>query len=698
MTDFLKWLTDLISHLGNWGYFLIALIAFLEAIPLFGWLIPGVVILIFGGFLVTENVFDFFDLIVICSIFTFLGDMAAFAWGRRFAGSFKKEHKIMKESYLIKAKDFIKRRGTSGIFFGRFIAPVRSTLYFVLGLIKMPWFKFVIPVAISSFVFTFFYVGVGYLAGNAWQTIGAWSGRLAILVLGVLIILAFLWWLKGWLVKQGKQLRELIATALKTFFIWYQTTSWWKKFAKDRPLASRKILRLSNPNDFFGLPLSALWLTNIILVLTIFYYALLANKVNSFLAELDHRLQLFISLFSEPHLAVVMFLITMFGSAYFIAASTLVFSIWLWLEKKKSYVISLWLVIAGTFLSGSLIKFIIARPRPLPTFFFENSYAFPSLHAAMALVFLMFLTYYAIKTYPRWSRSISLVLVAIFMILVIGFSRIYLGVHYFSDVLGGYLLGTFWFILGVIVQKSLAQLDKPHYFSKLFKIIFLSGAIILISGIYFSQILKTSDIKANFFYALSSATNKKTSLINANGLSSDLLVTENLRGARRRPVNFIFKAQPQTLKEVLIKAGWVERLEPSLLNFVRRGTSTLFKIPYLDAPLRPRFWNNEPNSLTFTKLAPRNEQIDSYVLRLWPAEASVTNKPVRFIAELAINKDYSWNSLSKQEIFKLATTTLLSDLMASNNFSHLETSLLEVNLGDEEKDNVTTTLYSIDLK
>ncbi|MCX6792594.1 MAG: phosphatase PAP2 family protein [Candidatus Falkowbacteria bacterium] len=697
MNEFLKCLTDIIGQLGNWGYALLALISFLEAIPLVGFFIPGVIILILGGFLVAEHVFNFFDLVVICASFTLLGDMVAFALGHRFSGSFKKEHKIMKEEYLTGARNFITKRGSSGIFFGRFISPVRSALYFVLGLIKMPWLKFMLPVATSSFIFVSFYVLIGYLAGNAWQTIEAWSGRLAVAVAATIIVLFALWWFKGFLVHQGRQLRTLAANALSTFFNWYQQTNFWNKFSKKFPAFSQRFIKLSNPSSFFSLPFSSLILLNIVLVSLTFCLGSLVLKTSGFVVELDYRLEAFVKLFAEPHLATVLFFITMLGSPYFVLSIALVFSIWLILERRRSYFIGLWITIAGTFLSGSLIKFIIARPRPAPTFFFENSYAFPSLHSAMAIALLLYLTYYAVRVYPRLSRNISLVLIAVFFTLAIGFSRIYLGVHYLSDVLGGYMVGGFWFVVAIVSQRFYQTIDKPRRLSRLFEISVIAGVTVLLLGIYLSQIIKPNDVTGGFYNSLSIAANKQKALSN-NNIFHDSLVTENLRGTNRQPITFIFNSNESVLAGILTKSNWIKRLDPSLSNVLGRLSNLIIKKDYSAAPLQPRYWNNQPNYLTFTKLVPSNKAIDFYILRLWQVKDSQNNNQESFIAELAVNQDFSWKKISKQEIFSIATKDLLNDIMTSPNFSNSETKFVKVKLSDEIKDEIDATIYTVNFK
>lgn len=88
-----------------------------------------------------------------------------------------------------------------------------------------------------------------------------------------------------------------------------------------------------------------------------------------------------------------------------------------------------------------VLKFIIARPRPVDiNLILENGYSFPSGHAMICAAyygFFIYLIYSYIKSkYIKWTL-ISLIL---FLIFLIGFSRIYLGVHYMSDVLAGFSL------------------------------------------------------------------------------------------------------------------------------------------------------------------------------------------------------------------------------------------------------------------
>jgi undecaprenyl-diphosphatase len=110
-----------------------------------------------------------------------------------------------------------------------------------------------------------------------------------------------------------------------------------------------------------------------------------------------------------------------------------------------------------TMLADALILFIIKNllkiPRPISNFITETDFSFPSGHATTAVVFFGILSYLILRKYKNVNLEITLA--SIFMILLISFTRLYLGIHWFSDILGGIFLGEFILTSSLIIKHIL---------------------------------------------------------------------------------------------------------------------------------------------------------------------------------------------------------------------------------------------------
>jgi undecaprenyl-diphosphatase len=115
------------------------------------------------------------------------------------------------------------------------------------------------------------------------------------------------------------------------------------------------------------------------------------------------------------------------------------------------------LLLAGTmlgeFLIVSILKRLIHSARPLNGIIPETGFSFPSGHATAAVVFLGLLTYLVWQYFKSRNWRVLSVVFFVSISLLVGFSRIYLNVHWLSDVLGAYSLGVFWLTFCVLVFR-----------------------------------------------------------------------------------------------------------------------------------------------------------------------------------------------------------------------------------------------------
>lgn len=119
-----------------------------------------------------------------------------------------------------------------------------------------------------------------------------------------------------------------------------------------------------------------------------------------------------------------------------------------WLAWKGRKDDSLLVVVgsAGALALGPVLKAIVERPRPALSdhVVFVSSWSYPSGHGLNSMAVLGLLTVLAVRERPGAVRRTLLVAIGAFLVVVIGFSRVYLGVHWPSDVLAGWLIGVLW--------------------------------------------------------------------------------------------------------------------------------------------------------------------------------------------------------------------------------------------------------------
>ncbi len=138
-------------------------------------------------------------------------------------------------------------------------------------------------------------------------------------------------------------------------------------------------------------------------------------------------------------LNVLLKILTYFGSAVVLFASALLILIFV---KNRRVGFGLLGGLTAASLLNLIVKYIVKRPRPtLPMVVKEIGYSFPSAHAMLSLVFFGLLIYFVLKYSNKKWLKITLTILFSLIVVVVGFSRVYLGVHYLSDILAGYLVG-----------------------------------------------------------------------------------------------------------------------------------------------------------------------------------------------------------------------------------------------------------------
>ncbi|SEK73654.1 phosphatase PAP2 family protein [Paenibacillus sp. OK003] len=164
----------------------------------------------------------------------------------------------------------------------------------------------------------------------------------------------------------------------------------------------------------------------------------------------------------SPGMTRFMQLFTWIGSELPVVVITILAMLVLYIYlRHKSELLFLACVIAGSTLLNALIKLVFQRARPTINRIIEVSgYSFPSGHSMAAFSLYGGLAFLIWKHVPTATGRVLMIIVSAIFILTIGMSRIYLGVHYPSDVVGGYFLSGCWLAICIwFYQRHLGRLS-----------------------------------------------------------------------------------------------------------------------------------------------------------------------------------------------------------------------------------------------
>lgn len=176
----------------------------------------------------------------------------------------------------------------------------------------------------------------------------------------------------------------------------------------------------------------------IVVFCLVLFCFILDNVLDKEIERFDNAIYNLISKIINEPLTIILKIITTIGSAYVIIPVCIISVIYFWKKREATYILVNLITI---FFSNQLLKRIVERPRPEGYRIVEElGFSFPSGHSMVSMAFYGFFIYLIYKKaknkYIKWI-SISLITI---LIALIGISRIYLGVHYTSDVIAGFLL------------------------------------------------------------------------------------------------------------------------------------------------------------------------------------------------------------------------------------------------------------------
>jgi len=278
------------------------------------------------------------------------------------------------------------------------------------------------------------------------------SSYLSLFILFLLIIL--FWQLCWWGVKIVSALYARFVVLLAEAKQQKEVTGLWLRLSSSFPKTSQYLQTRLTTKRFSGLMLS-------MIVLVLFYFLALFGGLVEELLEAEEMVQFDFWLNQQMGLIQTDSMLTIFawltdlGGSPALLAVVIVVTGLLWAHQRAHLIVPMWLTLLGSQLMTYTGKFLLQRERPESvTGLVEITPSFPSGHATSALAVYGFMAYIINRELNTPRQRFELIYWTMVLIGLIGFSRLLLNVHYASDVAAGFLVGSFWLLLGIAVAEQ----------------------------------------------------------------------------------------------------------------------------------------------------------------------------------------------------------------------------------------------------
>lgn len=416
-------------HLNpHWAGIITFLISFAESLAVIGSIVPGSVTMTAIGILIGSGVIPATSTFLFAILGAIAGDSGSYYLGYYFNDKLHQLWPFSKHPNLLASGQyFFNEHGGKSVFIGRFLGPLRAVVPVVAGMMKMKQNRFLLANVTSAIIWSFLYILPGVFIGFASKDLSKEAASRFIVYILIALVIAWtcIYLLKKIIYFVSKFIHE------HTKILWH----WSKKHPKLKKYTNLIIDPLA-PNSNLQLVFLLLGTTCFILFLSLSLLLYSGYLKNLNLIVLQSVKDLY-----SIKLSAFLTVITFFGDKHYLALLVGLLFIYLGFIRKHLrtalYLLSLFVTTAATVF---FIKHISFVPRPDILAVIKSSSSFPSGHATLSVTIWGFITFILVTPFSKPVKQ-SIVLPAVTIIAFVLLSRVYLGAHWFADILAGLMLG-----------------------------------------------------------------------------------------------------------------------------------------------------------------------------------------------------------------------------------------------------------------
>lgn len=436
--EWINWILDWIRLHPAWAGWLIAIVAFLEGLAIFGLLIPGALILFSVGALIAVGAIDLTTAWIACSVGAALGDGLSYWFGLHYQDNIREKWPFNRYRDLVKnGESYFLKHGGKSVFIGRFVGPIRSIIPVIAGMMGMRPIKY-IPINIfASILWSPFYILPGIAFGASLELAAAVAGKLV----GLLLMLVLVIWANYWLIS-----RTYRFLAPRTVRMMSSCHKWVQKHPRLGKYAGA-LIDPEQPESGSLLFMAIL----LILATWLFFSLLLMETTQGAWISWDQQLWQGFAQFRHPwadDIARVWVAVSESQTTSWFALSMAMILFWMKGPRAAVHVI---LAAAFALAVGFLLEQWVQVPVPIGAN--PDAFGFPSIEMTLATAVYGLFAIVLAREMPVSNRIWPYLFFGLLIVLA-GFARLYLGLHWFSDMLAGVFLGLVWAtILGIAYRQ-----------------------------------------------------------------------------------------------------------------------------------------------------------------------------------------------------------------------------------------------------
>ncbi len=644
------------------SYGLIFATSFLESLAIIGAIAPGAVLMSVIGFLIGSGILPAKMVYLVLTAGVLCGDLLSFSLGIIFKDKIYKVWPFRRyPGFLKNGIDFFNKHGGKSICIGRFIGPMRAVIPMIAGILQMPSVRFIYFTLPSAIVWAIVYTIPGYLLGalalELPKTLVVKFIGMGLLIL--LILWFFIWVIQFcifWLFRRIKIGMDCIIKKIEHFYPFNRLFDYY-----DDDKSKLLILLIS------------------IIFLFCCFIGLIYLVFNNKLFLLNKMLASLMANSRTAYFDKLMIAVTVLGNLSFLLVfSGLVLLGLLYVQLWRESIF--WIcTVSIAILVTVFFKFVYFLPRPLMVAYGIASSSFPSAHVTLSAVIYGFLAIININFTKKRHSALFLGVI----VLLISISRLYLGVHWLSDILGGWLLASLILLVVNLIYKSNlfnGINNKINRFKRYNKLLWFLGIILWM----FNLIINYSSLSKQYALIWPKQILSFSHLINAENpfLSEQLqnkipLYRENRLGFYKDIFNLIYIGRLDFLQDLLIHKGWnVQDYQSVLRRTLKLYVDSDFNHHF--SPLLPLYHGRKP-ALILTK-ADKENRSGLLILKLWQSDidfidldSSVWIGSVEYHTSLP--EFFSWKRFKyfrkKSIIFNGGGKALIEDLVSIFQIVHL---------------------------